>query len=233
MLPLFGGTAMSLTGSGVTLTNNGTIDLLAGLSVVSNGTVVGNILSPSTVNVTNASTGVMMADQRVAGQRAGIDRLQRHRRDDEHHECRHDRHDRHSRLHRRPDRAGGHRAGGAQVNFTNASGGAINGSVVLAPSGLAGTGNTFTNAGTVTGNVSLGAAVGTSNTFNALTGSSVGLGVDAGLGGNNTLNLQLNTAAGSAANGTVAVDTFGNFTHLAVQAVRGTSTAHRPRRTRR
>ena len=81
--------------------------------------------------------------------------------------------------------------------------------------------------------MSLGAAVGTSNTFNALTGSSVGLGVDAGLGGNNTLNLQLNTAAGSAANGTVAVDTFGNFTHLAVRAVRGTSTAHRPRRTRR
>ena len=33
VLPLFGGTAMSLTGSGVTLTNNGTIDpSLAGLA---------------------------------------------------------------------------------------------------------------------------------------------------------------------------------------------------------
>ncbi|MDR5663939.1 hypothetical protein KPA97_24180, partial [Burkholderia cenocepacia] len=43
------------------------------------------------------------------------------------------------------------------------------------------------------------------------------LGVDAGLGGNNTLNLQLNPAAGSSASGTLAVDTYGNFTHLAVQ----------------
>ena len=49
-------------------------------------------------------------------------------------------------------------AQGRAGQFTNASGGAINGSVVLAPSGLAGTGNTFTNAGTVTGNVSLGAS---------------------------------------------------------------------------
>ena len=39
----------------------------------------------------------------------------------------------------------------------------------------------------------------------------------------------MNTAAGSAANGTVAVDTFGNFTHLAVQGgtwnINGASTA--------
>ncbi|WP_423220221.1 hypothetical protein, partial [Burkholderia multivorans] len=61
VVPLFGGTALSLTGSGVTLTNNGRIDpALSGLSVVSNGTVVGNSASASTVNVTNTSTGVMM-----------------------------------------------------------------------------------------------------------------------------------------------------------------------------
>ncbi|NIF10444.1 autotransporter domain-containing protein, partial [Burkholderia sp. Ax-1735] len=231
VLPLFGGTAMSLTGSGVTLTNNGTIDpSLAGLSAVSNGTVVGNVLSPSTVNVTNTSTGVMMGSTSgllgngpaltvyngiggttnitnagtigttgILGFTAG------------------------------PTAQVVTAQGGAQVNFTNASGGAINGSVVLAPSGLAGTGNTFTNAGTITGNVSLGAGLGTSNTFNALTGSSVGLGVDAGVGGNNTLNLQLNPAAGGATNGAIAVDTFGNFNNLAVQGgtwdITGASTA--------
>ncbi|WP_412770849.1 beta strand repeat-containing protein, partial [Ralstonia solanacearum] len=231
VLPLLGGTALSLTGSGVTLTNSGTIDpALSGLSIVSNGTVVGNTTSASTVNVTNTSTGVMMGSTSsllvngpaltvyngtggttnitnagtigttgILGFTAG------------------------------PTAQVVTASGGAQVNFTNSYGGAINGSVSLAPSGTLGTGNTFTNAGTVTGSVSLGAAAGTTNTFNAMTGSSVGLGVDGGLGGNNTLNLLQNTATGSPTSGTIAVDAYTNFSNLAVQGgiwtLNGASTA--------
>lgn len=136
VVPLLGGTALSLTGSGVTLINNGRIDpALSGLSIVSNGTVVGNSASASIVNVTNASSGVMMGSTSsllngpaltvyngiggttnitnagtigttgLLGFGAG------------------------------PAAQVVTTSGGAQANFTNASGGVINGSVALAPSG--------------------------------------------------------------------------------------------------
>jgi hypothetical protein len=70
--------------------------------------------------------------------------------------------------------------GGSTVNMTNS--GSVQGRVAFETSAA---GNTFTNAGSITGGVSMGA--GSTNTFYAITGSSVNVGdgvqVSVGLGG--------------------------------------------------
>ncbi|WP_246327031.1 autotransporter outer membrane beta-barrel domain-containing protein [Burkholderia guangdongensis] len=212
---VLGGAALSLTGSGVTLTNSGTIDPSLGAPfAMGDGAVVGNVTTASTVSVTNTSTGVMRGTAGVPNSApalfvengtGGTTRITNAGTIGS------------TGIVAGPGSLVVGTLGGAQVDFTNATGGMIAGSVSLAPDGTAGGGNTFTNAGTVTGTVSLGAAPGTANTFNALTGSSAGF-VDGGFGGNNTLNLQQNPAAGSPANGTIAINTYGDFNHLNVQS---------------
>jgi len=139
---------------------------------------------------------------------------------------------------------------GAKVNFTNNLGATITGRIAFQGSAL---GNTFINAGTLNGSLSLGAGGATGNTFIAVTGSSVqsngrmasatgvagrtglqfaaaGL-VDGGLNGANTLILQ-NVAAvgnpgiGSPGTGTVSATTYKNFPNLKVNS--GTWTIQGP-----
>ncbi|MGV7246721.1 ESPR-type extended signal peptide-containing protein [Caballeronia sp. M23-90] len=250
-----GGTAMSLTGSNVTLNNAGTIDpsLLGLIGVLSSGTVIGNGGAASTINVTNSGNmngtggsinvslptlnGMALAVQNTTG---GVTNI---------------------------SNSGTIGAstlldaavlpsdapvvavfGGGQTNVVNTSTGLITGRVGLQASGTPGTGNTFVNAGTINGSVSMGA--GSTNTFTAVTGSSVnasgGLGlslgvvginvgfaatgvVDGGLGGNNTLVLQntaTGTGAGTTGTGTVASGTYIDFQHLKVNS--GTWTLNGP-----
>ncbi|WP_447755727.1 autotransporter domain-containing protein [Pseudomonas nicosulfuronedens] len=130
--------------------------------------------------------------------------------------------------------------GGSQVEFVNEVTGNIHGRVALQAPGVPGTGNSFTNAGTIAGSVSLGE--GGNNTFTAVTGSMVtadtgtasampvlgipGLSfaktgtVYAG-GVNNTLVLQnvvTGTGAGSSAMGSVSANTYQNFQNLRVNS---------------
>ena len=186
---LLPGAALSLTGSGVTLINDGTIDpALNGLIAAQTGVVIGNTFVPtsSVVNVTNAAGAVMNGSATVVGSAPALE------------------------VHNgiggttnitnagaigtTAGAAAGTAvvttAGGAQTHFTNAAGGSIGGSVSLGAVGTAGAGNTFSNAGSVTGNVSLGGGLGSVNTFDALAGSSVSGSVNGGAGGVNTLNLQ-------------------------------------------
>ncbi|WP_153076890.1 autotransporter-associated beta strand repeat-containing protein [Paraburkholderia bonniea] len=130
-------------------------------------------------------------------------------------------------------------SGGAQVNMVNT--GNITGRVAFETAGKAGVGNTFINGGSISGSVSMGAN-GT-NTFTAVTGSTVAAGsslglnvldvigiklgfaatgtVDGGAGGNNTLRLQ-NSASGSGTGnsgvGTISSGTYTNFQHLGVNS---------------
>lgn len=241
-----GGTAMRLTGSNTTLNNAGTIDpsLLGLLSLLSSGTVIGNSAA-STVNIVNASTGVMngtsgllgvsingltgmaLAAQNGTGGMTNI----------------------------RNDGSIGGAAllgvtlmpsdipvvaayGGAQVNFVNT--GTINGRVGFEASGTPGAGNTFANAGTINGGVSMG--IGSTNTFTAVSGSSVNLAggiglsldvlglagvtlgfaptgvVDGGAGGSNTLVLQNVLPSSGTGNGTGgAVTTLSSGTYVNFQ----------------
>ncbi|MBV7417284.1 autotransporter domain-containing protein [Comamonas sp. CMM03] len=125
--------------------------------------------------------------------------------------------------------------GGARNALTNNAGGTITGRVAMQASTL---GNVFTNAGTVTGSVNLGAGSG-ANTFNAVTGSvfsgGAGVGVDLGvLGGlgiayaptgvvnagtlnnGNTLNLMNAIGGGSGINGSGTINgtQYVNFNNL-------------------
>ncbi|SDY01337.1 autotransporter-associated beta strand repeat-containing protein [Pseudomonas kuykendallii] len=128
--------------------------------------------------------------------------------------------------------------GGAQARVTNEASGVINGRVALQS---ASGGNTFLNAGTITGSVSMG--TNSTNTFTAVTGSTVngsgglaldvlnvvGLNlafatagvIDGGAGGNNTLVLQ-NSASGSGSgitgNGSASAGTYINFNNLTVNS---------------
>ncbi len=137
--------------------------------------------------------------------------------------------------------------GGARNMLTNNAGGIITGRVAMQASTL---GNTFTNAGTVTGSINLGAGLG-ANTFNAVTGSLVsggaGVGIDLGvLGGlgiayvptgivnggtlnnGNTLNLMNAIGGGSGINGagTINGTQYVNFNNLVVNS--GTWTLTNP-----
>ncbi|WP_066473305.1 autotransporter-associated beta strand repeat-containing protein [Bosea sp. WAO] len=240
-----GGTAMSFTGSNVSLTNSGTVDpmLLGQLSILSSGLVVGNA-SVSTVSVTNNSgatlggtsgllgvnlsglTGMALTLQNGTGGTSTITN---------------------SGLIRSSALAGLTVAtgdmpvvaayGGGQVSFTNNAGATINGRVAFQAPGTPGQGNSFTNAGTITGGVSLGA--GATNTFTALTGSSVSAGsgsngnalgvvglpgvsigfaaagiVDGGLGGANTLVLGRDPGQPT---GSLTLGNYINFDTLQIQ----------------
>ncbi|MBV6288935.1 autotransporter domain-containing protein [Pseudomonas aegrilactucae] len=129
--------------------------------------------------------------------------------------------------------------GGGEVKLTNGISGTIIGRVALQGSAR---GNTFTNAGALTGSVSMGSGGG-ANTFNAVTGSSVLKGdgqagqqsvtgqplltfaatgiVDGGVGGSNNLvlkNSATGNGTGTAGSGTVSSDTFINFSNLIVHS---------------
>ncbi|WP_095152643.1 autotransporter-associated beta strand repeat-containing protein [Pseudomonas sp. Irchel s3b5] len=137
--------------------------------------------------------------------------------------------------------------GGSQVNMTNSSTGVINGRIAFETSAA---GNTFTNAGAITGGVSMGAN--STNTFTAVTGSSVqvgdgtqvseGLGgliginltfaptgtVDGGAGGTNSLILQnpIGVGGGTTGVGTASSSTYVNFNNLTINS--GTWTLQGP-----
>ena len=129
--------------------------------------------------------------------------------------------------------------GGSQVNMTNSSTGVINGRIAFETSAA---GNTFTNAGAITGGVSMGAA--STNTFTAVTGSSVNVGdgvqisvglggliginltfaptgtVDGGAGGTNSLILQnpAGVGGGITGTGTASSATYINFNNLTLNS---------------
>ncbi|CAD6562021.1 hypothetical protein LMG27952_07658 [Paraburkholderia hiiakae] len=224
-----GGTSMSLTGSNITLTNNGTIDpaTLGTPGIVSSGAVIGNA-SASTQTITNNGilagssgtsldlTGMALAVQNGAG--GGV-----------------------TSITNTGTISGtalpgatlvGADAGvvaaygGAQVNMSNS--GTITGRVAFDSSVG---GNTFTNAGTVNGSVSMGAN--STNQFIATTDSSVNAAggtaaatnvvfgtstlnfaatgyVDGGAGGDNTLHLE----QGNASSGAINLAYYLNFNHL-------------------
>ena len=243
-----GGTAMSLTGNGITLNNSGTIDpsLLGLLSLLSSGTVIGNpsgsTIPGSTVTVNNLNTmqgttgllglnladltGMALAVRNGAGGTTTINN---------------------SGSIASKDLLGvsvlGSDApvvaayGGAQINFTNT--GTITGRTAFQASAA---GNTFVNAGTISGSVSMG--TNSTNTFTAVNGSNVNNGgsldlnllgvlgisigfapageIDGGAGGNNTLVLQnAIVGPGSGVSGTetaVSSATYVNFQHLTVNS---------------
>ena len=243
-----GGTAMSLTGNGTILTNAGTIDpsLLGLLSLLSSGTVIGNpdlgaAIPGSTVTVSNQGTmngttgllglnlpdltGMALAVRNGSGGTTTISNsgtigstalfgvsLQQ------------------------SDAPVVAAYGGSQINFTNT--GIITGRTAFEASAA---GNTFINAGTISGSVSMG--TNSTNTFTAVTGSNVNAGgslgqnllgvlginlsfaptgqIDGGAGGNNTLVLQNVLAGpGSDATGTGSASsaTYVNFQHLIVNS---------------
>ena len=246
-----GGTAMSLTGNGTTLNNSGTIDpsLLGLLSLLSSGAVIGNpnlgaSIPGSTVSVTNQSTGTLRGTTGLLGLNlpdlTGMALAVR-------------------------NGAGGTSTignagtvgssallgvsllaadapvvaayGKAQISFTNT--GFITGRTAFEASAA---GNSFVNASTISGSVSLG--TNSTNTFVAVSGSSVNKGgslggnplgvlginmvfaptgqVDGGAGGNNTLVLQNAVAGpGSGTGGPLTAapaSTYVNFQHLIVNS---------------
>ncbi|WP_313697188.1 autotransporter-associated beta strand repeat-containing protein [Achromobacter sp.] len=137
--------------------------------------------------------------------------------------------------------------GGAPVTVNNAAGGVINGRVGL---GRSAAGNSFVNAGTINGSVSMGQN--STNTFTAVTGSTISAGgpdvgvdlavagldvsialgfaqggtVDGGANGNNTLVLQNPGATGTAGTGTASSAVYRNFNNLRVNG--GTWTINGP-----
>ncbi|KAA6176805.1 transporter [Pseudomonas marginalis] len=187
------GTVLSLTGSGVSLTNLGVIDpaFLLSLSVLTSGVVIGNSSTSGNVSVTNSGTikgtiplvdvasllgGAALSITNGAGftttlnnsgiigaSSIGVSVLQ-------------------------PDEATVVVVqGGSQVNMTNS--GTVTGRIGFEASGVAGgVGNSFINAGTLNGGVSLGAGRG-GNTFTAVTGSAVNAGTGISLGGLVNINL--------------------------------------------
>ncbi|WP_147432362.1 beta strand repeat-containing protein [Pararobbsia silviterrae] len=240
-----GGTAISLTGSNVTLNNSGVIDpdLLGTLSMLANGTVIGNS-SASTINVTNSGTmngtaqsesanlpsltGLALAVQNGAG---GVSTIVNNGTMSSTAIA--------GATVATADRVSVAVYGGGTVNFTN--NGTINGRIGLQASS---TGNTFTNAGSIVGSVSMGAS--STNKFYALTGSSVSAGtgasegvlgvtglslsfaqagiVDGGAGGNNTLYLA--QASGGPATGQISIANYIDFQTVSITS--GTWTINGP-----
>ncbi|KAF1032728.1 MAG: hypothetical protein GAK37_00399 [Pseudomonas sp.] len=242
-----GGKVINLGGTNITLNNSGTIDpaLLGLVSILSGGAFIGSG-TVSAVNVVNASTGLI----RGTGMLLGLNLTDI------------------SGLGLAVNNAatgttvitndgtitstglsvGGITLadtpvvgvyGGSQVTMTNSASGTINGRVAFEKS-LAG--NSFTNAGNITGGVSMGA--GGTNTFTAVTGSSVNVGdgvqvslglgglvginltfaptgtIDGGAGGTNTLILQnsIGTGGGTTGTGTASSATYVNFNNLVLNS---------------
>ncbi|CAI8940665.1 fibronectin-binding autotransporter adhesin [Pseudomonas sp. IT-P176] len=246
-----GGAALSLTGNNVTLNNAGTVDpAFAGLiTQLSNGVVVGNATA-STVNISNAGSGIFRGSAGVLGQAlTSLDGMALNINNG----------------------AGGSTSisnsgtidssallgltltgsdapvvavyGGSQVSMSNA--GSIVGRVAFESSVG---GNSFINTGTISGGVSMGAN--STNTFTAVTGSSISNGggaglslgapvginltyaptgqVDGGAGGNNNLILQnpIGSGGGASGVGTASSVNYINFNNLRLDS--GTWTLEGP-----
>ena len=242
-----GGHVMDLTGVNITLNNSGTIDpaILDLVSVLSGGAFIGTGAT-SVVNVLNNASGIIRGTGMLLGLNltsidglaigvnnaaAGTTNITNN-----------------GTISSTGLSVGGITLadtpvigiyGGSQVSMTNSSTGIINGRVAFETS--AG-GNTFTNAGAITGGVSMGA--GSTNTFTAITGSSVqvgdgvqvsvGLGgliginltfaptgtVDGGAGGTNNLILQnpVGVGGGITGDGTASSATYVNFNNLTLNS---------------
>lgn len=246
-----GGTAMALTGDNVHLTNFGRIDVnLSGNPfVLSSGLLVGNA-SASTVRIYNQAPGTIVGSAGLIGSSlpnvdgmalavrngtGGVSHLSN------------------AGLIRSEPLMGLVVAnadmpviavrGGGQVDFINEVTGRITGRIALEASGTSGAGNSFVNAGTIEGSVSLGQG-GSANTFTAVSGSVFTPGngtvttdltvadtpglryappgkVDGGAGGSNTLVLQnVLPSAGTGIGTSGAVTTVYGDTYLNFQNVR-------------
>ncbi|VTU15320.1 Fluffing protein [Variovorax sp. PBL-H6] len=250
-----GGHVMDLTGVNISLNNSGTLDpaLLGLVSVLSGGAFIGTGAT-STVSVLNNASGIMRGTGMLLGLNltsidglaigvnnaaAGTTRITNN-----------------GTITSTGLSVGGITLadtpvvgvyGGSQVNMTNSSTGVINGRIAFETSAA---GNTFTNAGAITGGVSMGAS--STNTFTAITGStvqvgdgvqvSVGLGgligvnltfaptgtVDGGAGGTNSLILQnpIGVGGGTTGVGTASSATYVNFNNLTINS--GTWTLQGP-----
>lgn len=172
--PTTGGTAMSLTGSNITLSNAGRIDanLLGASTGASSGLVVGNA-SASTIHISNLASGTLggvvdsisplpsLAGLALAVQNGtgGVSHLTN------------------AGIIQSSPRAGMSTSnadmpviaayGGGRVDFVNQ--GTITGRIGFQATGTPGVGHSFVNAGTILGGVSLGQ--GGNNTYTAVSGS--------------------------------------------------------------
>lgn len=239
------GAGMSLTGNNITFTNNGLIDpsvlgLIGGLTT---GTIIGNTSNASTVVINNNASGVLKGTGGLLS--ANLLNLNGMALDVR-------------------NGAGGTTVinnagtigsdalasasvltqdipviavqGGGSVNMTNT--GSIVGRAAFQAANSGG--NTFTNAGSITGSLSMGAN--STNRFNAITGSSVSAGggvgvellvssnpnlafaaagvIDGGAGGTNTLALQNAIGGGSGTTGTGSINAanYINFNRLIVDS---------------
>ncbi|MEZ2298520.1 autotransporter outer membrane beta-barrel domain-containing protein [Variovorax sp. RCC_210] len=242
MSTLPGGTAMTLGGIGVTLTNKGSIDAnAAGSLVLARALTIGNLVAPTSGNIVVNNQGAIEGtfDGTFGLQGAAVVIANS------------------GAMSFNNSGTIGMAAlglfdpfnsiavavyGGGNVNFTNT--GTITGRVAF-ESPTAG-GNTFTNAGTVNGSVTLGTGT-SSDTFTAVTGSSINGGatplpgntiptptlppgsltfaaggtVDAGVGGTDTLVLQ-NTVnppgSGNSGTGSISALKYLNFENLIVNS---------------
>ncbi|MES2026474.1 MAG: autotransporter domain-containing protein [Pseudomonadota bacterium] len=240
-----GDPALSLTGDGITLTNNGTIDPSSNgpLQSLSGGVVMGNANS-SVLSITNAATGTITGTTglvsgnpitltgmalNVSNGTNGTTSIVNNGLINSASL---------SGISAVPaDAAVVAVQGGSTVDMRNGATGAITGRVAFEASS---TGNSFVNAGVINGSVSLGASGG--NTFTAITGSVInpaggsasslavagnsGLTfaatgtVDGGAGGTNTLVLQntLGVGGGSSNAGTASSATYVNFNKLIINS---------------
>jgi fibronectin-binding autotransporter adhesin len=244
MSTLPGGTAMTLSGNAVTLNNLGAIDAnAAGSLVLARALVIGNLIVPDNSNavvnntgsiqgtfdgtfgllgmamlVANTGTSTVTNSGTIDVSAIGVvDPI---------------------------NSVAVGIYGGGNVNFTNTATGTITGRVGFASPTTGG--NTFVNAGTINGSVSLGTTL-SNDTFVAVTGSSIGTAalplpsvpvptptippglitfaatgtVDAGVGGSDTLVLQ-NTVAGPGSGttgaGTISGLQYVNFENLTVNS---------------
>ncbi|PTS95867.1 beta strand repeat-containing protein, partial [Pseudomonas sp. HMWF006] len=250
-----GGHVMDLTGVNITLNNSGTIDpaLLGLVSVLSGGAFIGSGAT-STVSVLNNASGIIRGTGMLLGLNltsidglgiavnnasAGTTTITNN-----------------GTITSTGLSVGGITLadtpvvgvyGGSRVNMTNSSTGTINGRIAFETSAA---GNTFTNAGAITGGVSMGAS--STNTFTAITGSSVSVGdgvqisvglggliginltfaptgtVDGGAGGTNSLILQnpIGVGGGTTGVGTASSANYVNFNNLTINS--GTWTLQGP-----
>ncbi|MFP3743445.1 autotransporter domain-containing protein [Achromobacter sp. SIMBA_011] len=181
VIPPGGGTALSLTGSNVTVSNDGRIDPnpLGVNSAGSTGVFVGNS-SAGVTRVTNGMTGTIVGVTPGVGGGSSLPSLlgmavavqngsggtsyltnagMISSRDVD------------GTVTAAADKAVIAAYGGAKVEFLNDRTGTIVGRVAFAAAGISGEGHSFTNAGTIVGGVSLGQ--GGNNTFTAVSGSVV------------------------------------------------------------
>lgn len=176
-----GGTALSLTGSNVTVVNNGTIDptALGANSVESTGLFLGSAAA-SSLRVTNSATGTIAGVTAGVGGGSSLPSL-----DGMALAVRNggggttyltnagmiSSRDVTGLITAPADRAVIAAYGGARVEFVNESHGIIIGRVAFEAAANPGPGHSFANAGTIVGGVSLGQ--GGNNTFTAVSGSVV------------------------------------------------------------